>query len=71
MPPQHKKLRAKLFDFIEHPFVLGALFVLSGIVGALIYTQVFILCAVCILLGFHRAEIVSGQPLKVLRFQGP
>lgn len=62
---ENKKLHARLFDFIEHPLVLSALFALAGIVGAFIYTPIFILCAVCILLGFHRAGVVSEQPLKL------
>ncbi|HYT21379.1 MAG TPA: hypothetical protein VEW05_14265 [Candidatus Polarisedimenticolia bacterium] len=56
---------ARIFDFIEQPLVLGALFALGGIVGALIYTPIFIMCALCILLGFHRAGVVSGRSLKL------
>lgn len=54
----------KLFDFIENPFTLGALFLLGGIVGAILFTPAFVTCAFCILLGFHRAGVVADQSRK-------
>lgn len=56
---------ARLFGFIEHPFTLGALFLLGGIVGAILFTPAFIVCAICILLGLHRSGAVSEQSGRV------
>jgi hypothetical protein len=56
-----KTLPQRLLDFIEHPAVLGAVFVLGGIVGALIFTPAFVLCALSIVGGFHRTKVVSGK----------
>ena len=58
-----KSFFAKLLDFIEHPFAVGALFAIGGLVGTLLYTPFFALCAISVLLAFHRAKVVSGQPL--------
>lgn len=58
---QPKSISKKWLDFIEHPAVLGALFALGGLVGTLLYTPFFMLCAVCILLGFHRSGLIEGK----------
>jgi hypothetical protein len=63
--PKNKNLPRRLLDFIEQPLVLSAVGVVSGIVGVLIYTPIFIICAFCILLGFHKAGVVSGLRLRV------
>jgi hypothetical protein len=60
-----KSVRARLLDFVEHPLAVGALFAVSGLVGTLLYTPFFALCAVSVLLAFHRAKVVSGQPMLV------
>src|SRR6266481_2497198 len=60
-----KSLWTNIFAFIEHPFTLGALFLLGGIVGTILFTPAFVICAVCILLGFHRSGVVSGRSTKV------
>jgi len=60
-----KNAPSKVFSVIEQPLVLGALFAVGGVVGALLFTPAFILCALCILLGVHRAGALTGQSLKV------
>jgi len=60
-----KSLWTNIFAFIEHPFTLGAFFLLGGLVGAILFTPAFVICAVCILLGFHRSGVVSGRSTKV------
>lgn len=59
--PERKNLWQRLLDVIEQPLVLAALFGLGGVVGALLYTPLFILCALCLLLGLHRSGAMSGQ----------
>ena len=56
---------AKLLDIIEQPLLLTALFTLGGLVGALLFTPAFILCAICILLGIHRSKIFENQHWKI------
>jgi hypothetical protein len=66
-PPKteaEKNFWKKCFDFIENPLTLGALFLLGGIVGAILFIPAFVICAFCILLGFHRAGVVAGQSRK-------
>ena len=60
-----KSLPAKLFDVIEQPLILAAVFAVCGLVGALFFTPAFIVCAICILLGVHRTGVLAGQSLKV------
>lgn len=60
-----KTLGAKLLDFIEHPLAVGALFAVGGLVGALLYTPFLALCAISLLLAFHRTKVVAGQPLII------
>jgi len=55
----------RLLDFIEQPLVTLPLGTIGGIVGTLFYAPVLIVCWFCILLGFHRAKVVSGQRLRV------
>jgi hypothetical protein len=55
----------KLFNAIENPWTLGALFLLGGIVGATLFAPALIVCAICILLGIHRSNVVADQPRKV------
>ena len=50
----------RFFVFIEHPAVLGVVFLLGSIVGTLLFTPAFILCGLCLLLGIHRAGVVKG-----------
>src|SRR5438270_5476803 len=61
-PPNsaNKSFATKLLDSIERPLVLGALLAVAGIVGAIFYTPIFIVCAVGILLGLRRAGVISG-----------
>lgn len=54
-----------LLDFIEHPLTLTALFALGGLVGTLIYTPFYVLCATCLLLGLHRSGYVSARPMRM------
>jgi hypothetical protein len=54
----------KVLDTVEQPLVLTALFTIGGLVGALLFTPAFILCAVCILLGIHRSKIFADQHWK-------
>lgn len=54
-----------ILDFIEHPLTLTALFALGGLVGTLIYTPFYILCAVGLLLGLHRSGYVSTRAVRV------
>jgi hypothetical protein len=54
----------RVFRVIEQPLVLGALFLIGGLMGALLFTPAFILCALCILLGVHRAGALAGQSQK-------
>lgn len=63
--PMPKNAWERLFDFAEQPLVLGAFGVLGGIVGALVYWPVFIVCGICVLLGFHRARVVDGRSWAV------
>lgn len=63
--PKEKNMANRMLDFIEHPLVLGALFLVGGIVGALIFTPVFVLCGISVLLGFHRSAVVSRKSLKI------
>lgn len=51
---------AKVFNVIENPWILGALFLLGGIVGTVLFTPALILCAVCVLFGFHRSKVAAG-----------
>src|SRR5229473_1495635 len=59
--PDKKSMPSKVFNVIEQPLVLGALFAVGGLVGALLFTPAFILCALCILFGVHRARALAGQ----------
>jgi hypothetical protein len=54
-----------LLDVIEQPLILTGFFTIGGIVGALLFTPAFILCAVCILLGIHRSKICANQKWRV------
>lgn len=53
----------RLLDWIEQPlFLLSA-----GIVGGLmafILPALFAVCAICVVLAFHRAKVVEGQPIR-------
>jgi hypothetical protein len=67
VPPKSEAINTlwkKLFDFVEHPLTLGALFLVGGIVGTILFTPALIICGFCVLLGFHRAKVVEGKPLK-------
>jgi hypothetical protein len=54
-----------ILDFIEHPLTLTALFALGGLVGTLIYTPFYVLCAIGLLLGLHRSGYVSARAVRV------
>lgn len=60
-----KTFWAKLLDFIEHPLAVGALFAVGGLVGTLLSTPFLTLCAVSVVLAFHRVKVVAGQPLFI------
>jgi hypothetical protein len=50
---------------VEQPLILTAIFTIGGIVGAVIYTPIVILCAVSILLGIHRSRMLVGSPFRL------
>src|SRR5229473_1256487 len=60
-----ESMPSKVFKIIDQPLVLGALFAVGGVVGALLFTPAFILCALCILLGVQRSTALAGQSLTV------
>jgi hypothetical protein len=62
-PPAAEKPKG-ILDFIEHPLTLTALFALGGLVGTLIYTPFYVLCAICLLLGLHRSGYASARAVR-------
>jgi hypothetical protein len=54
----------RFLDFIEQPLFLVVVSIIGGIVGVLVYTPVFLVCDVCILLALHRSKAVADQGTK-------
>jgi hypothetical protein len=59
----------RLLDFVEQPYVTVPIGIVGGIAGVLIYAPVLVFCGLSIVLGFHRAKVVSDR--SVLRVQLP
>lgn len=59
-PSPPVNLLQRLLNFLEQPLVTLALGIIGGMVGIFVYAPVLILCGLSILLGFHRARVVSG-----------
>jgi hypothetical protein len=67
-----RSLRPKLLLFFEHPWVMGPISIIGGIVGVLFYTPVLIFCGIGIMLAFHRVEVVKKRkwPIQVAAYVG-
>jgi hypothetical protein len=57
--PTPKPLLRRLWDFVEQPLFLFAVGTMAAIVGIFV-RPVLIVCAVSIVLAFHRAQVVKG-----------
>jgi hypothetical protein len=60
-----RSLQRRLFEWIEHPFVTLACGTICGIAGTLFYAPILAVCGACVLLGFHRANVVSGKRMVI------
>jgi len=63
--PEGKAIWLRLLDFAEQPLFLWAMGILAGLVGLFIFTPLLTVCGICILLAFHRANVVRGATTKV------
>jgi hypothetical protein len=59
-----KNFFQRLLDFAEQPLFTTSVGILGGLVG-MFYPPVFLLCGLCVVLAFHRANVVSGKPKLV------
>jgi hypothetical protein len=59
-PSGGRKGGQRFFDFIEQPLFLFVASIIGGIVGVTVYTPVFAICVICILLALHRSKALSG-----------
>jgi hypothetical protein len=65
-PIPARSIGRRLVDFIEHPWFLWAMGIISGIVGIAFYSPVLFFCGLAIVLSFHKAKVVDDQPfLKI------
>jgi len=62
--PEIKSVWRGLLDFLEHGATLSALFGIGALVGALVFSPFFILCAISLLFAFHRT-VLKDRPWKV------
>jgi hypothetical protein len=58
----------RFLDFIEQPLFLVVVSIIGGIVGVLVYTPVFLVCDVCVLLALHRSQAVADKGTKTQVF---
>jgi hypothetical protein len=66
VPQVRKPPSQRMLSFIEQPLFIAALGIIGGIVGFVFYAPIFGLCALAVLLAFHRAEVVAGEsPWKI------
>lgn len=63
-----KGIRQRLLDFIEQPLFLVVVSIIGGILGVLVYTPVFLVCDVCVILALHRSKAVADKGAKTQVF---
>ncbi len=53
----------KALAFLEHPLFTLPVGIIGGLVGILVSAPVLFVCGACVLLAFHRANVVSKKPI--------
>jgi hypothetical protein len=63
-----KSVGERFLDFIEQPLFLVVVSIIGGIVGVLVYTPVFLVCDICVILALHRSGAVADKGERLNSF---